>query len=62
MVSANINRRGRNIKSWLLLLKAPIPAIFRAAVLPPDDLIIVDYAFKVNTDTEFIYLFYARQG
>ncbi|UYA93099.1 hypothetical protein KKR95_p00225 (plasmid) [Klebsiella variicola] len=32
------------------------------AVSPPDDLIIVDYAFKVNTGTEFIYLFYARQG
>ncbi|UIZ76909.1 hypothetical protein HRV96_26880 (plasmid) [Raoultella ornithinolytica] len=35
---------------------------FRVAVLPPDDLIIGDYAFKVNTSTEFIYLFYARQG
>ncbi|HCW6989825.1 TPA: hypothetical protein OX936_004092 [Escherichia coli] len=42
---------------------APIPAIFRAAVLPPDDLIIGDYALKVNTSTEYIYLFfYARQG
>ncbi|MDM5003424.1 hypothetical protein QT352_30830, partial (plasmid) [Escherichia coli] len=40
----------------------PIPAIFRAAVLPPDDLIIGDYALKVNTSTEFIYLFYASQG
>jgi hypothetical protein len=28
----------------------------------PDDLIIGDYAFKVNTSTEFIYMFYARQG
>ncbi|EIN87277.1 hypothetical protein ECPA24_5753, partial [Escherichia coli PA24] len=43
MVSANINRRGRNI-SHGVLLKAPIPAIFRVAVLPPDDLIIGDYA------------------
>ena len=28
----------------------------------PDDLIIGDYAFKVNASTEFIYMFYARQG
>ncbi|WP_215198817.1 hypothetical protein, partial [Escherichia coli] len=29
---------------------------------PPDDLIIVDYAFKVNTGTEFIYLFLCPSG
>ena len=46
----------------MVYFKAPIPAIFRVAVLPPDDLIIGDYAFKVNASTEFIYLFYARQG
>nr|QIS32271.1 hypothetical protein [Klebsiella pneumoniae] len=27
----------------------------RAAVLPPDDLIIGDYALKVNKSTEYIY-------
>ncbi|MGT6622315.1 hypothetical protein ACRWWE_24825, partial [Escherichia coli] len=40
----------------------PIPAIFRVAVLPPDDLIIGDYALKVNTSTEFIYLFLYQSG
>ena len=40
----------------------PIPAIFRAAVLPPDDLIIGDYAFKVNTSTEYIYLILCPSG
>jgi len=33
----------------------PIPAIFRAAVLPPDDLIIYYHPLKVNTSTEYIY-------
>ncbi|CDL53550.1 hypothetical protein [Klebsiella pneumoniae ISC21] len=32
------------------------------AVLPPDDLIIGDYALKVNTSTEFIYLFLCPSG
>ncbi|BET89327.1 hypothetical protein GBFDFA_17860 (plasmid) [Edwardsiella anguillarum] len=32
------------------------------AVLPPDDLIIGDYALKVNTSTEFIYLFLYPSG
>nr|QBQ67203.1 Hypothetical protein [Klebsiella pneumoniae]QCS39914.1 hypothetical protein [Klebsiella pneumoniae] len=32
------------------------------AVLPPDDLIIGDYAFKVNTSTEFIYMFLCPSG
>jgi hypothetical protein len=45
-----------------LLLSEPISAIFRVAVLPPDDLIIGDYAFKVNTSTEFIYLFLCPSG
>nr|QIS32277.1 hypothetical protein [Klebsiella pneumoniae] len=32
------------------------------AVLPPDDLIIGDYALKVNTSTEYIYLFLCPSG
>ncbi|EOI3338634.1 hypothetical protein ACMSJL_005305 [Klebsiella pneumoniae] len=35
----------------------PIPAILRVAALPPEDLIIGDYAFKVNTSTDYIYLY-----
>ncbi|WP_438369130.1 hypothetical protein, partial [Escherichia coli] len=30
--------------------------------MPPDDLIIGDYALKVNTSTEFIYLFLYQSG
>ncbi|ATM18622.1 hypothetical protein CRN15_27865 (plasmid) [Raoultella planticola] len=32
---------------------------FSGGGVAPDDLIIGDYAFKVNTSTEFIYMFYA---